>query len=249
MSYRLRDAQRSTMISFLDSMLNRENLTVITLSRVTGSRPSKRGEFTIEELATYETTDQVVNAIIAHDSVQGGGKHRLLAYGTAPEDSGKAAVEIGKHTFEPQREVAGSATGSKGTDAAAETMSSTLASVASMMGDQAATAIGQVVEGQRESMALMLETYGERRASEDDLKGEIMALHRENMELRLKVSMLEFKAEMRAEAPMTAEDRIQMMDGVASILTGVTERAVNMFIGFKQLQQIDPPAVAPAPGG
>lgn len=242
MSYRLRDAQRSTMISFLDSMMNRDNLTVITLSRVTGSRPSKRGEFTLEELATYESTDHLVEAIVSHDSVQGGGKHRLLAYGSDDADGANTtAKEIGKHTFEPQREVAGATTGSKGTDAAAETMSSTLASVASMMGDQASTAIGQVVEGQRESMALMLETYAERRNSEDDLKAEIMRLHNENMELRISVQMLEFKAELRAEAPMSAEDRIQFMDGIASILTGVTERAVGMFINYKKLQTIEPP--------
>lgn len=243
--YVLRDAQRRAMAAFMERALGFEDLKRVVLYQCRG-RQSVRGEYSAEEAHGYDSIEDWINVVITHDSVQGGSKHKLVAYGPVPADAeNNAQKQLASHTFTPQKQRPGADTGSTGTSAAVESMAPVVADVARDMGNQASDSIARLADQNREWLNFALELSAGHREDREDLQGEVMRLHRELAKADTRIQILEMEARIKEEQPMSVQERVQLYDGLAQIGAGVVKEFAGMFVQYKQLQA----ATAKVPGG
>ena len=244
--YTVREALRSSLVHWLDVQIEAEDLSRVVLVRMRGRHENATGiEYTAAELARYPSTDALVDAVLSEDTIQSGGKHKLIAWHQpAPGADDNRQTQGKQITITPSKVPAGdlARAGASGSDQAAGDLGRTLGSMATNAGEQAGNLAAMVAEGQRDNTQLILDLFTKHTGALGEKDAEILRLNAELAEVRADLRFTKLEQQIQAAAPSVTE-RIELYNAVGTMATNL---ALNLMMAWKGGAQQLPAPDAPA---
>ncbi len=240
--YGLRDTLRTAMCHWIDTNLEADDLVRVVVKRARGSSEVNAGcEYNAGELAAFASADALLSSIVACESVQAGGRHKLVAF-HAPKEGDTKQRRGSEIAFTPKRATAAMTGRATGDGAAAEGLAHVLGGVASGSSTQAANMVQLVADGQREQTQLVIDLFERMNDQRGEKDAEIMRLNNELAQARLDLRFAEMEAKAKPAVPLA--ERLAMIDAIGSMAVNA---GMNLLMAYRGAAQALPDA-APAGG-